>query len=248
MPTLTEAVVLTDIRELGDTLGYPTANVEAAIVACADLAELKGLRTKWMDRKRAANTELTRKDNERFHEGQKVASLLKHGAELEEGARERRQAREAQSLGARWDHVLTQAAVLSNAATVKLNPATAPSADGALGPPGLRIVGDTVGTDAPVLDLTEETRLATILVEQAELRLDAHRGLIPPVDYVKMSNRDKDNLIDKLVGISSDTVSATFPFLGSARTIERARVEMAKQREIRVSPKYGTIIEEVQAA
>lgn len=216
------------IRRLGDRLGIPPANITDAINKCGDDNEVRALRRKWTRDARSLDHQFARKLRAAEEERWAAEALAQHGERLTEEAKGRRASRERLTLGSRLDAALVGLGCMSTVGS------------------GLRAVNGGRSSERPAgpppaeqPDVSQETRSIRTLVELLEDRWDAERGLLSPVDYAKMPTADKDRLIVRLTGVRSDQVAEMFPWLGSARTIERRRKELADELGVRVSPTTG---------
>jgi hypothetical protein len=129
---------------------------------------------------------------------------------------ERRQRRAAATLGVRLDDALRGLTLASTAPAAALQPRIS-SSPSSSGPPPRAEIPRAVAQHVTLL----EARL-----EVLERELDAYRGLAAPGDLARLSTDAKNAyIVVAFVGVAAVEVAADFPELGSARTIERVRVE-----------------------
>lgn len=216
MPTQTIDECRAEIHELGKVMGIPTDNITRALANCATDLEVRALRRKWRDRRRADITRFNRNLIRQQQDAWAAESAIKHGETLLEQARERRSARRRLTLGARLDKAVGELGRLSvKGSSWQTSGATARGSEHAM---------PSVAQLATV-DVSAEMAALAVLIEALEDKLDAEKGLLPPMDYAKMSTADKDQMIARLSGVHAEWIGEHMPWLGSAKTIRRRRKE-----------------------
>lgn len=230
MPRETIDETRAEIRRLGVKLGIPADNVTDAIKKCADDSETRALRRKWTTKARSLDHQYARGlravEDQRWSE----QAIADHGERMVQETHDRRAHRARMTLGVRLDAALNGIGAMS----------TVGSSAGGGGGGGRSSERPAGPPKAEQLDVGQEITAIRTLVELVEDRWDAERGLLAPVDYLKMPVADKNRLLARLAGVHAKTVAEMFPFLGGERTIRNYR------REWGVIPATGLPKDETQ--
>lgn len=226
---MTDDLLIEKVRELGVKLGMKPLAIDKAV--SKHRTDLRTYYRKLRDRNRVANAHLESEHNRRWFDQESIKSEVRHKKEKEEQHRQRLQQRAQLPLGHRLQSVLAKAQMYdSRAKSPSLGHDGGVSAEGPLGPPG------AFTDQPPMIDLQPSTLIIEKHLERMEARVDAFLGLRPPVQWTE---KEKAELLDSLVGIHSAEVAASFPELGSQRTIEIWRKDRAETRGIEVHPSTG---------
>lgn len=207
--------------EIGEELGLDRAAVDKVVARRGSPALAKRALQKRLS---TAKAKAQREYEERLAEERAAEAHARHAQRQAEFRADRRQARQAQPLGARLDAAVGQLMGLST-----VSPATSQ--------PG---AGKPESKPPPPADTPSLSwRLALIRwhVEALEQELDCHRGLDLPV---ALDGQAKDHIIiHRFRGVHAKELADSVPELGSRRTIERAR-ERAGLRPVNGLPRLKT--------
>lgn len=227
---------MSDTRELQELvmdyakrLGMTSRETDGALAK--HKGDLKNYVRTLRDRVATANKHLESAHRKREFEQWSMVSQARHAGEKQEYYARVLDQRARLSIEVRLQSVLRRAALYdSNAKSPALGSNGGQNADSPLGPPG------SFTGQPPSIDLEDSLRVIEKHVERMEKRVDGFLGLCAPE---ALTEKEKGELLDSLVGLHSKVVSESFPELGSQRTVEKHRLDRATMRGVEVSPSTG---------